>query len=77
VQDWREDDVVTVVMPEFVPTRWWHQLLHNQTSLWLKAALLFKPRIVLTSVPHHIRSRERRRAGKGDSGPIPPPTAGH
>jgi hypothetical protein len=55
VEKWREDDVVTVVIPEFVAKRWWHQLLHNQTSLFLKGALLFKPRIIVTSVPHHLQ----------------------
>jgi len=52
---WREDDIVTVVLPEFVPRRWWHYFLHNQTSLMIRAALYFKPKIVVTSVPHHLR----------------------
>ncbi len=55
VERWRQDDVVTVVIPEFVTRRWWHHFLHNQTSLFLKAALLFRPRIIVTSVPHHMR----------------------
>jgi amino acid transporter len=55
LQGWREDDVVTVVIPEFVTRHWWHQLLHNQTSLFLKASLLFRPGIVVTSVPQHLR----------------------
>jgi amino acid transporter len=55
VEDLRQDDKVTVLLPEFVPARWWHNLLHNQTSLVLKGALLFRPGIVVTSVPHHLR----------------------
>ncbi len=54
IEDLRPDDKVTVVLPEFVPKRWWHNLLHNQTSLILKGALLFRPGIVVTSVPHHL-----------------------
>lgn len=54
VEDLRRDDKVTVLLPEFVPARWWHNLLHNQTSLALKTALLFHPGIVVTSVPHHL-----------------------
>lgn len=54
IEDLRSDDKVTVVLPEFVPKRWWHNLLHNQTSLILKGALLFRPGIVVTSVPHHL-----------------------
>jgi hypothetical protein len=55
VSGWREDDVVTVVIPEFVPKHWWQQFLHNQTTLVLKAALLFRPRIVVTTVRQHLR----------------------
>ena len=45
---------VTVVLPEFVPARWWHHLFHNQRALLIKAALLFKPHTVVTSVPFHL-----------------------
>jgi amino acid transporter len=47
-------DYVTVVLPEFVPKRWWQHLLHNQRALLIKGALLFKPRVVVTSVPFHL-----------------------
>ena len=48
------DDYMTVVLPEFVVRHWWHHLLHNQSALTLKAALLFRKRIVTTSVPFHL-----------------------
>jgi len=47
------DDTV-VVLPEFVPSRWWEQLLHNQTALRIKAALLFYPGVVVANVPYHL-----------------------
>jgi amino acid transporter len=47
-------DTITVVLPEFVSSHWWEQLLHNQTSLRIKAALLFHPGIVVTNVPYHL-----------------------
>jgi len=50
----RDDDMITVVLPEFVPAKWWHQLLHNQSSLLLKGALLFRKGIIVTSVPYHL-----------------------
>jgi amino acid transporter len=50
----RPDNFVTVVLPEFVPARWWHHLLHNQRALILKGALLFKPNTIVTSVPFHL-----------------------
>ena len=45
---------VTVILPEFVPRRLWHHLLHNQHALLIKGALLFKPNIIVTSVPFHL-----------------------
>jgi hypothetical protein len=50
----RASDYVTVILPEFVPARWWQHLLHNQTSLLIKGALLFRKNIVVTSVPFHL-----------------------
>jgi amino acid transporter len=52
--DEKSNDYVTVILPEFVPARWWQHLLHNQTSLLIKGALLFRPNIVVTSVPFHL-----------------------
>ena len=46
--------VVTIVLPEFVPAKWWQNLLHNHTSLFLKGALLFKKGVVVTNVPYHL-----------------------
>jgi amino acid transporter len=48
------DDLITVVIPEFVVTSWYTQVLHNQTALALKARLLFRPNTVVTSVPVHV-----------------------
>src|SRR5262245_54595850 len=45
---------VTVILPEFVPRRLWQHLLHNQHALLIKGALLFKPNVVVTSVPYHL-----------------------
>jgi len=53
------DQMITVVLPEFIPSRWWQHLLHNQTSLMLKGALLFKPNVVVTSVPYHLKNLDK------------------
>ena len=51
----REPDAyVTIVLPEFVPARWWQHLLHNQRALILKGTLLFRPNTVVTNVPFHL-----------------------
>ena len=62
------DQMVTVVLPEFVPARWWHHLLHNQSSLMLKGALLFKPNVIVTSVPYHLKSALDAKNGNGRPG---------
>jgi hypothetical protein len=54
-----KNDIVTVLIPEFVVRRWWEQLLHNQTALFLKGRLLFREGVVVTSVPYHLRSRDQ------------------
>ncbi|MGD9030460.1 MAG: APC family permease [Anaerolineae bacterium] len=49
-----------VVLPEFVPARWWHHLLHNQTALLIKAVLMYGPgparegRIII-DVPYYLQ----------------------
>lgn len=48
-------DWLTVVLPETVPRRWWHAFLHNQTAYAIKAALLFRKNVVVTTVRHHLR----------------------
>jgi amino acid transporter len=51
-----DNDMVTVLLPEFVPAKWWQHLLHNQSSLMLKGALLFKEGVIVISVPYHLKS---------------------
>ena len=48
------NEIITIVVPQFVPKRWWHNLLHTQTATWLRLALLFKPGIVITDVPYQV-----------------------
>ncbi len=47
-------DTIIVVLPEYVPAHWWEHLLHNQTALRLKAALLFHPGVIVANVPYHL-----------------------
>jgi amino acid transporter len=47
-------ETITIVVPQFVPRTWWHNLLHTQTATWLRFALLFKPGIVITDVPYQV-----------------------
>ncbi len=48
------NETITVIVPQFVPKHFWENVLHSQTALVLRMALLFKPGIVITEVPYHI-----------------------
>ena len=48
------NETLTIVVPQFVPRRAWHNLLHMQTALVLRVVLLFKPGIVVIDVPYHV-----------------------
>ncbi|MEY8346912.1 APC family permease [Bacillus cereus] len=46
---------VTVVIPQFIPKKGWHNILHNQSSLLIRAFLLYKRNVVITTVPYHLK----------------------
>ncbi len=52
--DERDDRPITVVLAEFVPRNWWEWILHSQTALRLKLALLFRPNTIVIDVPYHF-----------------------
>ena len=67
VEQVRRDDARgygTVILPEFVPKRLWHHL-HNQHALLIKGALLFKPRVAVTSVLTTSGFDDLHRIGNG------------
>lgn len=47
-------DKVNVVIGEFSSERWWHTLLHGNSGLLLKVALLARPDIIVTNVRYKI-----------------------
>jgi len=56
----RDGQLATVVLPEFIPARWWENLLHNQTAWLIKAALLYRRRHLgfqrtIIDVPYHLK----------------------
>jgi amino acid transporter len=48
------DETITVVVPEFVPSRWWHNFLHMQNATLLRWALLHVPGVVVVDVPYQV-----------------------
>jgi len=57
LDDRYQDDIITVVIPEFV-TSWRTQWLHNGSAFALKAKLLHRPHTAVVSVPTHMHSSE-------------------
>jgi len=57
--DTGRSDLVTVVVAEVVPRKWWEHLLHNKTALFVKTAFLFKSNVVVTSVPYLLGHARR------------------
>jgi amino acid transporter len=55
IQSQGDDRMVTIVLPEFLPRRWWQHVLHNQTALVIKGALLFRKNTVVTDVPYLLK----------------------
>jgi amino acid transporter len=46
---------IQVVIPQFIPKKWWHNLLHNQTALLLRLWFMRHKDIVITTVPYHLK----------------------
>ena len=74
-------DVLTVYVPEYVVGHWWEHILHNQSALRLKTALLFTPGVMMVSVPWQLASSKGQEqhqwytdtnpAGRSSAGPGP------
>ncbi len=47
---------LAIIVPELVPTKWYHYFLHNQTAAFIKAYLLFSGfrRVVVINVPWYL-----------------------
>jgi hypothetical protein len=69
VQDERLDDFVTVVIPEAVPAKWWQNLLHGQTGLLLKLALLTRSDVVVANVRYPLHQERQSKAPVMQSSP--------
>lgn len=46
---------ITIIIGEFVPTKWWHTLLHGNTGMLLKLALLNRRDVVVTNVRYYLQ----------------------
>jgi amino acid transporter len=57
--EWKtaETDHITVLIPQFIMKHWWENLLHNQTSLLIRAQLYNQKDIVIATVPFHLKGK--------------------
>ena len=67
VQVERRNHLVTVIVPEFVPTRWWHNLLHGNSGLLLKLALLGRKDVIVANVRYYLQQEDIASGGAADS----------
>lgn len=55
-----DGQLAAVVLPEFIPAKWWHNLLHNHSSNLIKNALLYRRRTlgfqrIIIDIPYHLK----------------------
>jgi amino acid transporter len=48
------NETITIVVPQFIPSKRWHNALHMRTADFLRQELLSKPGVVVTDVPYHV-----------------------
>jgi len=55
--EWKtaDTDHITVLIPQFITKKWWHNILHNQTSLLIRAYLFARRDITIATVPYHLQ----------------------
>jgi hypothetical protein len=53
------NETITVVVPQFIPSKRWHNALHMRTADVLRQELLSKHGVVVTDVPYHVHKDEK------------------
>jgi hypothetical protein len=70
VEGERDDDQIVLVLPEFVPAKWWEKILHNHSGLMLKFALLRKRNVIVCNIRYFLEpfsGRVQFRDGDGSA----------
>lgn len=52
------NETITIVVPQFIPSKRWHNALHMRTANFLRQELLSKPGVVVTDVPYQVDTEE-------------------
>jgi amino acid transporter len=54
------NETITVVVPQFIPSKSWHNVLHMRTANVLRQELLSRHGVVVTDVPYHVHTHEEK-----------------
>jgi hypothetical protein len=60
IESRQPNETITIVVPQFIPSRRWHQALHMRTADFLRQELLSRPGVVVTDVPYHVFNAEEK-----------------
>jgi amino acid transporter len=55
------NETITIVVPQFMPSKRWHHALHMRTAEVLRQELLSKHGVVVTDVPYHVHAEKKER----------------
>jgi len=58
VESSQPNETMTIIVPQFIPSKRWHYALHLRTAEVLRQELLSKPGVVVTDIPYHVRKKE-------------------
>jgi hypothetical protein len=58
IENRQPNETITIVVPQFLPSKRWHQALHMRTAEVLRQELLSKQGVVVTDVPYHVHTEE-------------------
>jgi amino acid transporter len=61
VDNRQPNETITVVVPQFIPSKRWHNALHMRTADVLRQELLSKHGVVVTDVPYHVHEEEEEK----------------
>jgi hypothetical protein len=73
VEEERDDDQIVLVLPEFVPAKWWEKILHNHSGLMLKLALLRKRNVIVCNLRYFLEPFSGRVHFRDDNDLTRPP----
>lgn len=58
IESSQTNETMTIIVPQFIPSKRWHSALHMRTAEFLRQELLSKPGVVVTDIPYHVRKKK-------------------